>query len=46
MMWPLARQASAFTGRPFPEYARSQTPIRVVPSPVKTRGTRKAESES
>jgi hypothetical protein len=46
MMWPLARQAWAFTGRPFPEYARRQTPIRVAPSPLKTRGTRKAESES
>jgi hypothetical protein len=39
MMWPLARQAWAFTGRPFPSYERSEMPIRVVPSPVRKKGS-------
>ena len=46
MMWELAEQGWALAGRPFPEYLRSEMPIRVVPSPVKTRRSRKAESES
>lgn len=39
MMWPLARQVWAFTGRPFPSYKRSEMPIRIVPSPVRKKGS-------
>jgi hypothetical protein len=28
MMWPLALDAWALAGRPFPEYSRSETPVR------------------
>jgi hypothetical protein len=35
MMWPLTLRIWALTGRPLPEYSRSETPIRVVTSPVR-----------
>src|SRR6478752_4463534 len=38
MMWPLTLRVWAFTGRPLPDYPRSETPIRVVPSPVRKKG--------
>jgi hypothetical protein len=28
MMWPLALEAWALTGRPLPDYSRDQTPVR------------------
>ena len=30
MMWPLTLEAWKLTGRPLPDYARSETPIRVL----------------
>lgn len=30
MMWPLALEAWALTGRPMPDYARETMPVRVV----------------
>lgn len=38
MMWPLTLDAWAFTGKPLPDYKRSETPIRVIPSPVRKKG--------
>jgi len=38
MMWPLTLRVWALTGRPLPDYERSETPIRVVPSPVRKKG--------
>jgi len=31
MMWPLAQEAWALTGRPMPELPRGEWPIRIVP---------------
>lgn len=39
MMWPLARQAWALTGKPLPDYSRRETPIRIAPSPVRKKGS-------
>jgi hypothetical protein len=30
MMWPLALRAWSLTGRPFPEYTRSEIPSRII----------------
>ena len=32
MMWELAQQSWALSGRPFPKYKRSEIPGRIVPS--------------
>jgi len=34
MMWPLALEAWALTGRPLPDYARSSMPVRVLDFPA------------
>jgi hypothetical protein len=31
MMWPLALEAWSLTGRPLPEYRRSEAPVRRIP---------------
>jgi hypothetical protein len=33
MMWPLALEAWDLTGRPLPQYARSETAVRIRPFP-------------
>lgn len=33
MMWPLALEAWALTGKPMPEYSRSTMPVRVLEHP-------------
>jgi hypothetical protein len=43
MMWPLTLQVWALTGRPLPDYKRSETPIRVVPSPVRKKGPKESK---
>ena len=37
MMWPLARDAWSVAGQRVPEYARSETPVRVVVRSVSTK---------
>lgn len=39
MVWQLTQDAWASAGKPVPIYTRAETPIRIVPSPVKDRGT-------
>jgi len=46
MMWPLALQAWAFTGKPLPTYTRAETPIRIVPSPVRKKGSTESKPNS
>lgn len=38
MMWPLALEAWAFSGRPLPDYKRSETPVQIIRSSVKKKG--------
>lgn len=40
MMWPLALEAWALTGRPLPDYSRDGMPVRAVPSPVVAQSTK------
>jgi hypothetical protein len=40
MMWPLAVDAWASSGRPIPDYPRHQTPIRVIRCDDRVKGDR------
>jgi hypothetical protein len=44
MMEPLALEAWSLTGQPLPEYTRSQTPIRALPSGVALAGPTRSRS--